>query len=311
MAVVCEICLIFLLPLIFFAQGLTVMAAVKEPIRLIPPSEIHQWKLSDARGQEVPPKKIFDYMDGAGELYLAYKFHGLWVWTYHRDGDTSITVEAYEMGSPEEAFGVLSQDLDGENAKIGQESVYGVGLLRFWQGRWFFSILAGVETLQTRRAVLDLGRAFAAQISPEGERPELLSRLPSEGLAAHSIHYFHTQICLNSYYFFATENLLQLNEQTEAVMADYRFDSQSARILIVRYPSTLAAAKARARFREVYLKGLTISPEPLQTAQIENGEWVGLRLDGKYLIVAFQSRVRDICQRLLKAVNLTKGGKQQ
>jgi hypothetical protein len=292
-------------------QGLSSMAAVKEPTRPVAPPEVDGWKVVSTKSLDVSPKKIFDYMDGAGEFYLAFQFMELHVWKYQRNGDTTITVEAYEMGSPTEAFGVLSQDLDGEDVKIGQESVYAAGLLRFWQGRWVFSILVELETPETRRVVLDLGRAFAAQVPPEGERPKLLSRLPREGLVAHSVHYFHKQVCLNSFYFFAVENLLQLNEKTDVVMAEYRFNKQPTDLLIVRYPDAAAAAKARTTFREKYLKGLTISPEPVQLAQIEGGEWVGLRLDGNHLIVAFRSRSRDICERLLKAVNLTNGGKQR
>jgi len=286
------------------------MAAVKEPSRLVPPTQVGDWKLVARDGQQVTSTTIFDYMDGAGELYLAYDFEQLKVWKYTRNGDTTITVEAYEMGSPVEAFGVLSQDLDGEAVGVGQESVYAAGLLRFWQGRWFISVLVEVETPETRRAVLALGQAFAVQVRAEGRRPELLSRLPADGLVARSIHYFHTAVILNSFYFFAVENLLQLNERTEAAMAEYRFDKQPTNLLVVRYPDAAAAAKARTTFREKYLKGLTVSPEPVQLAQLESGEWAGLKLDGNYLIVAFRSRSRDVCSRLLQAVNSTSGGKK-
>lgn len=287
------------------------MTAVKESPRLVAPAEMNGWKLSAAEARAVTAKTIFEYMDGAGELYLAYQFRGLRVWTYERDGGSTITVEAYDMGAPGEAFGVLSQDLDGEDVKIGQQSVYAAGLLRLWQGRWFFRILAELETPESRQAVLDLGRAFAAQIPPEGKRPALLSRLPSEGLASRSVHYFHTQICLNSLYFFAVENLLQLNQQTEAVMAEYRFDKQPANLLIIRYLNAGAASKARSSFVGRYLAKLKISAEPFQMAQLESGEWVGLRLDREYLVLAFRSRSRDICERLLKAVNLTNGGRRK
>jgi len=285
------------------------MAAVTEPTSLVPLRETDGWKLVERKSELVLPKTIFEYMDGAGELYLAFQFRDLHVWQYARDGATTITVEAYRMGSPEEAFGVLSQDLDGEDAKIGRQSLYAAGLLRFWQGPWYFRILSEFETPQTRRVVLSLGQALAAQIPPEGDRPKLLARLPREGLLPQRVHYFHTQICLNALYFFAVENLLGLSEQTEAAMGDYRFDNQPASLLIIRYPDPTSATKACARFREVYLKGLSVSSAPLQLAQLENGEWVGLRLDREYLVLAFRSRSRDVSERLLKAVNLTNGGR--
>jgi len=310
MARVAEVRYLLFLPLLILAQGLNAMGAVGESPRLVAPAEVDGWKLAAAEGQPVTAQTIFEYMDGAGEMYLAYQFRGLCVWTYTRDGGTTITVEAYDMGAPGEAFGVLSQDLDGEDVKIGRQSVYAAGLLRLWQGQWFFRILAEFETPDSRRAVLDLGRAFAAQVPSEGKRPDLLTRLPAEGLTSHSVHYFHTQISLNALYFFAVENLLQLDRQTEAVMGEYRFDKQPANLLIVRYPSVAAARKARSSFADRYLAKLAISPEPFQMAQLENGEWVGLRLDREHLIVAFRSRSRDVCERLLKAVNFTKRGKE-
>lgn len=297
--------------LLLSAQGLLVMAAVEESSCLSPPAEAHGWEVVSAKGLEVTPKTIFDYMNGAGELYLAYKFQALQAWTYQRDGNTTITVEAFEMGSPEEAFSVLSHDLEGKDVKIGRRSAYVMGFLQFWKGRWYFRIVADLETPESRRAVLALGRAFAEQVPGEGKEPEILARLPSRGLVANSVHYFHTQICLNSFYFFAVENLLQLSKHTDAVMADYRMNSQSAKLLVIQYPKASDAANARATFLKGYLPELAVSPDPIQIAQIEDGEWVGLRLEKKFFAVAFKSRSRDVCERLLKAVNLKRGGKKQ
>ncbi|MCX8038295.1 MAG: hypothetical protein N3D11_14800 [Candidatus Sumerlaeia bacterium] len=278
--------------------------------RLVPPDRVGAWTRSAPAPEAVTAETIFDYMNGAAELYLAFQFRGLDVWRYAHN-DTTITVEAYEMGSPEEAFGVLSQDLGGEHVGIGQESLYAGGLLRFWQGRWFFRILAEVETAESRAAVLDLGRALAAQIPAEGRRPKLLELLPREGLTSESIHYFHTHLCLNSLYFFAVENVLHLSGQTNAVMGDYRLENQSASLLIVQYPNATSATMARDTFRAKLLANLALTPEPIELGRLESGEWIGLRLDGRYLVLAFRSRSRDLCERLLKAVILTKRGTQQ
>ena len=287
------------------------MAAIVEPVRLSPPSEVHGWKATSANALEVTPKTIFDYMNGAGELYLAYDFRRLLVWTYQRDGDTTIAVEAYDMGTAEDAFGILSHDLSGDKVNIGRQSAYTSGFLQFRQGRWYFRILAEMETPESRQAVLALGRALAAQAPDEGKEPEIVKRLPAKGLAVDSVHYFHTQICLNTLYFFAVQNLLQLSRQTDVVMGDYRVDAEPATLLIIQYPNAPDAAKARATFLKGYLPELPDSPDPVRLAQIENGEWVGLRLEGKYLALAFKSRSRDVCERLLGAVNLKQGGKRE
>jgi hypothetical protein len=297
--------------LLLGVQGRLAMAAVEQSAQLRPPAEVQGWTVVSAKGQVVTPETIFKYMDGAGELYLSYAFRTLHVWTYERDGESTITVEAFDMGTPQEAFGVLTHDSEGENVGIGRRSAYVMGFLQVWQGQWYFRILADAETSASRRAVLALGRAFAAQVPGEGKEPEILSRLPGKGLVAGSIHYFHTQICLNMLHFFAVENLLQLSRQTDVVMADYRFGKDSAKLLIIQYLKASEAAKARAAFLKGYLPELPASSDAIQTARLENEEWMGLRLKDRFLALAFQSRSRDVCRRLLEAAKLESGGKKQ
>jgi hypothetical protein len=286
------------------------MAGSEGPTRLHPPAEVRGWKVTSPNGLTVTPKTIFKYMNGAGELYLAYDFRLLKLWTYMRDGATSITVEAFDMGTPQEAFGVLSHDCVGKDVKIGRRSAYGMGFLQFWRGQWYFRILADEETAESRQAVLSLGKALAAQVPEEGKEPEILARLPAKGRVTDSIHYFHTQVCLNALHFFAVENLLQLSRETDAVMADYRFGEESAKLLIIRYPKASDAAKARGTFIKGYLPEIAGISKPIQLAQIEKGEWVGLRLEGDFLALAFKSRSRDVCERLLRGANLERGGKK-
>jgi len=45
------------------------------------PDTIDGWKL-DGSPKKITRENIFDYMDGGGELYLAYKFNQLLVWSY-------------------------------------------------------------------------------------------------------------------------------------------------------------------------------------------------------------------------------------
>jgi hypothetical protein len=297
--------------LVLNTQGLLVMAAAEKMPHLRPPAEVQGWQLDAASSQTITPKTIFKYMDGAGELYLAYQFQKLHAWTYQRDGGTTITVEAFDMGVPQDAFGVFSHDPAGKEVEIGQQSSYAMGFLQFWKERWYVRIVADEETPESRRAVLALGRKFAAQVTAEGEKPEILKRLPPKGLEPDSIRFFHTQVCLNMLYFFAVENLLDLGDKTDVVMADYRLDKQSAKLLIVRYPTASDAAAARAKFVNGYLPEVDATSDSVQIAQIENDEWVAVRLEKDYLAVAFKSRSRDVCETLVRGAKLKRGGKKR
>ena len=93
---------------------------------------------------------IFEYIDGAGEVYRSYNMRLLVARRFHKDGKPDIVVDAFDMGSSEDAFGVFTHDLDGESASIGQGSVYKAGLLSFWKDRYFLSVYAEEETAETK-----------------------------------------------------------------------------------------------------------------------------------------------------------------
>ena len=207
------------------------------------PEQANGWTAA-ARTQTFGRRTLFDSMNGAGELYLAYDFQRIHVHEYAGTGAARIVAEAYEMATSEDAYGVFSHDPDGEDVGIGQGNAYAAGLLRFWKGTWFFRILAERETPDARAAVLEIGRALAQPIA-EGPRPSILRRLPPRDLDASSVRYFHTQVSLNLIYYLADENILDLSPRTDAAMATYRRDGEKMLLLVVRYRNSRQAEGPR------------------------------------------------------------------
>lgn len=83
------------------------------------PASINQWKLEGGI-RRIDRTHIFDYMNGAGELYLAYHFDHLLVAEYKDGEDNDILVELYLMKSSRDAFGLLSLDWGGETVMFDQ-----------------------------------------------------------------------------------------------------------------------------------------------------------------------------------------------
>ena len=79
------------------------------------PKQAGPWVRPDAP-RRINEETIFDYMDGAGELYLAYRFDHLDVYEYSAPDKRlgTIKVELYWMKDPDDAFGLLSTDWGGE-----------------------------------------------------------------------------------------------------------------------------------------------------------------------------------------------------
>ncbi len=283
------------------------------------PASIGTWSLKPGP-RVITASTIFDYMDGAGELYLAYRFRQLDVYEYSSKDGPAILVELYWMETSDDAFGLLSGDWGGEaielqnpgtvagrpGTRIRPRALYGAGLLRIWSDNLYVRVLAQNETAASRKAVLGIGSAIV-----KGRRdpppPRLVAALPGKvepafRLREDRICYFRSHLVLNSAYFLATSNILDLGPQVEAVTAQYTAPAQGsrktpARLLIVRYRQPTAAFRALARFARTYLPEKKLAAPQVSAGsrdllQIEDG-WLGYQNSGPFLVLVFECPGRE------------------
>ncbi len=274
------------------------------------PEQIDGWSSVD-RKQRYNRDTIFNYMNGAGEMYLAYDFQELLVWEYSKPSAPSIIAEIYEMSSPEDAYGVFTNDTDGNMINMGQGAIYAQGLLRVWKGRFFIRLMAERETGETKTAIMKLGQAVIDSIAGEGHAPGLLRYLPPEGLLPGSTHYFHTQVTLNFLYFLGNTNILNLSSDTEAILARYWRAGSKTRLLLVGYPTSALAKTAFDQFNRIYLQKKSIPPGLMHIEKVENDEYVSASLSGRYLVLVFEAKDQSTCGWLSEAViNRIKGAQK-
>lgn len=232
---------------------------------------------------------IFEYIDGAGEVYRAYNYQTLISRRYLKAGAADISVELFDMGSSRDAFGVFTHDLEGEDWSIGQDSLYKSGLLQFWRGRYFVSIYADAETAETKAAAADLGKRIAAAIGTDGLRPDLLDLLPGDFRSGGTVRYLHSPVILNYHFFVSRENILRLNETTEAALAARGEKAEKRYLLLIRYPTPAASEEAARSFLAAYLPeikpaGVSSAPSLVRT---EDGLWTGAARKGVYIAIVF------------------------
>jgi hypothetical protein len=266
------------------------------------PAEFQGWKTAAERTYD--PETIFDYIDGAGEVYRSYRFRSLAARRLEREGKPALVVDLFDMGSPEDAFGVFTHDLDGEPQGIGQGSNYKGGLLSFWKDRWFVSVYAEEETEETRGAVMALGRRIAASIPGEGPPPALLALLPREGLEAGWVRAFHDHLVLRYHLPLFRENVLRLDRETAVVLAPYREPAPGSRLLLVRYPSEGRAEEARRAFANAFPP----VDEGRGVARTADGRWTGARRSGDVLAVVFEAPSEGAVKWLLDGVATAASG---
>ncbi len=305
-----------------------VSAAMKESTFHLPET-VGVWTEPDS-AQKIDADNIFAYMNGAGELYLGYRFDHIEVFEYMAEEQPAIVVEVYFMKTSDDAFGLLSLDWGGEPVTFNESSVsgatdpiapastalYGGGLLRMWSGTLYARIMADRETPASKDAVLALGRAIAADRENRSE-PEFLRVLPRVigsdwTILRDRIGYFRSYMVLNSFYYLSHQNILNLDHATEAVIAPYEkiVDTQErARVQVIcaKYANAEHARQGLEHFHNAYVPEQTADFAADSTGahsnffNIEDG-WLGYRVDGAYLALVFECPDRESARMILNHV---------
>jgi hypothetical protein len=272
------------------------------------PQEIASWN-AVPEDQAYGRDDIFDYMDGAGEIYLAFDFRFVFVRQYAKPDAPSIVVEIYQMSSAPDAFGVFTQDTDGDEIDLGQGAIYAAGLLRFWKDTVFVRILADTETPESKSAVMKLGEAIVSAIPQTGEKPGLIRFLPSDGLRPKSLRYFHTKISLDTHFYLANANILRLTRDTQVAAAAYETKDGRARLILVQYPSPDQAAEANFQFAELYMLERYNPDAVIEPKKLEDGKFAGVWRRDRYIAAVVEADKKSVLERLVREVSKNLEGK--
>lgn len=247
---------------------------------------------------------LYDYMNGGAEVYLSYDFRDVRVRRFLGPSGDEVVLDVYSMGSSPEAFGIFSTSVEDPEVGLGQGSEFGAGLLKFWKGSYFVSVLNMGVNEETDTLMLDIGRAVDAAISSTGRLPDLLGSLPTEGLDERQTSFFHSDVVLNNRYFIATDNVLQLTDETNCVFGEYGDTGENGKLLIVEYGNAAWAEEAFNEFLRSYLP--EAGDDHLD--QLESGDWVIARRDERYVSIVFEAPSEERAVELLSQVELPRGG---
>ncbi|MCP4641111.1 MAG: hypothetical protein GY851_11785, partial [bacterium] len=248
------------------------------------------------------PNGLFDYINGAAEIYRAFGVQRVLARTYEKPGAAEILVDVYDMGSPEGAYAAYHHDLrEGRNVGIGAESEYVDGSLAFWKGRYFVSIIPFEGTDESRAAAMSIGRHIESTIPRRGSPPRIVKLLPPRNLVASRVSMFRDQATLNSH-FYLEDNLFRLGPDTEGVIARYKPENVPSdsliTLMIVQYPT---AGEARLAHVDV-LASCVPNASADNTAQMEDGTWSGAWLQGNRIVAVFGAPTKAEAVLLLNQV---------
>ncbi len=231
--------------------------AAPDPAALIPPlSLLPGWTLAEET-TEYDRATLFEYLNGAAEGYLAYGFERLAHVRFALGGDdsSSVAVDVYDMGSKLGAFGIYAS---GRHREVvprdwGAEGYRSGEVAAAWKGRIYVHARADEDT-PPLTSVLERLVARVIDAAPgDASTPEILQRLPAEGLVPLAARY-------------VAEDLLGHSFLPGGLLASYECGPEECLLFLCEFGSPEAARQALERLRQY---------EKSQDALLEGGPEIG------------------------------------
>lgn len=224
------------------------------------------------------PDTLYQYMDGGADAFLAYDFQTL---LHHefRAGKVDLTVDVFDMGIPENAFGIYASERAPwyHFIPIGTEAYRNEGILNFLQGRYYVKLAAFGEG---NESVLDqFARGLSARIGDNGSFPQLLQQLPQTHLRRRSEQYL-------------LKDPLGHPFLRPAYLATYNVDNQDSMLLIsVAADETEAQQRLKQLDQHFRASGKCEAAPDLGAGAIRasnsfEGKLIA-RVQGRYLVALF------------------------
>ena len=183
---------------------------------------------------EVPkiytPVNLFEYINGAAEVYLSYGFQELAVLNYDNEQEQSVTIEIYRHSNPNNGFGIYSQEkpLESTFLSIGIQGYYEHGVLNFFKGDYYVKLLSFGLGDKDRSVLVKIAEEVAEKLPGETDFPKAVLCFPEEGRVKNSERYI-------------AKNFLGHSFLHSAFIADYEMEKEKHRVFIIEAMDTTDA----------------------------------------------------------------------
>jgi hypothetical protein len=168
------------------------------------------------------PDNLFEYINGAAEIFLSYDFVKLATLTYENNKENSFTIDVYQHGSDRNGFGVYSQEKPqkGDFLDIGTQGYYEKGVLNFLKGSFYVKI-SGYDLGDNDEKVLaTAARELSKALEGSMDFPAVVKCFPEKGKITNSEAYIN-------------KNFLGHSFLHSAFVADYEIEGRNFQVFII------------------------------------------------------------------------------
>ena len=169
--------------------SLAIVLSVSMKALSFEPPQIEGWE-QDGKVKFFDKSNLFNHINGAAEFYFSYNFQKVWVVRYKK-GDAEVTLEVYDHGNPDYAYGIYSMERSPEAdvREIGAQGYYEDAILNFVIDRYYVKMNSYREPDAGSGVLLKTAREVAPTLSEDASLPALVDFFPEENRIPNSRQY--------------------------------------------------------------------------------------------------------------------------
>lgn len=226
---------IVLLPIYFLIPCFLFPSSLKS---LIP--DVKGWKLVE-NPRLFSPENLYEHINGAAEAYLSFGFKELLV-AYFEKNASSLTLEIYDMGNPNNSFGIYSVERSPDHnfIEIGNHGYTDGENLFFIIGTLYIKILCSECGKNSISELTDFSKKIIEKVKDKGRLSDVLRYFPEKGLIKNSERFF-------------PKNFLGIEFLRNGYQADYFEEGKKFSLFIIEEADEKGAENTFEMFKS-YLK---------------------------------------------------------
>jgi hypothetical protein len=180
---------------------------------------------------------LWDKIDGAADGYLSYNFEELTIGDYTSKDGKYISLEIYRHKTPEDAFGIYSQERpqEGKFQAIGAQGYEVEGSFNFVSDKYYVKVRSNYTDAESMNTIREIAKKTAALISVNSILPELLQLFPQKSKKA------NTEQFINS-------NFLGYSFLGQAFTSTYSLKGNTFNLFIIKYGSAAVAKETLIKY---------------------------------------------------------------
>jgi len=171
---------------------------------------------------------LWEYIDGAAEIYLAYDFQNLYLAKYAGKDESGVRAEIYEHSSPVNAFGIYTAERmpDYNFVDIGVQGYTEPGILNFYTGEYYVKLMSSGPTETDKATLMIIATEISNTIGNTENWPLAINYFPPEGKVPNTERYIAKNFLGYSFFHSAFTAEYYIGEKYQMFVIDLKNEKE-------------------------------------------------------------------------------------